>query len=193
MGFLLGTGRSFRICHIFIPTFWWWQPGFFLVLRAVEAWDEGTRRMHKDREERKAYRQERRRRLYFPGRYSRLYYQILWKDLKYRWKDMAFLFLSAFLSALFLFLGLGIYQNFSGSYGEDGGMLGLGLVEIMRDFLAAIVFVGLFLVSSPLSFYQKRKLASTGLIETMGIRSGTLFATRIGELLGCLVASVLGE
>ena len=70
-------------------------------------------------------------------------------------------------------------------------MLGLGLVEIMRDFLAAIVFVGLFLVSSTLSFYQKRKLASTGLIETMGIRSGTLFATRIGELLGCLVASVL--
>src|SRR5699024_2902186 len=105
---------------------------FFLVLRAVEAWDEGTRRMHKDREERKAYRQERRRRLYFPGRYSRLYYQILWKDLKYRFKDMMFLFLSVWLSGLFLFLGFGIYQMFSGNYGEDGGLLGLGLVEIMR-------------------------------------------------------------
>ena len=90
--------------------------------------------MHKDREERKAYRQERRRRLYFPGRYSRLYYQILWKDLKYRFKDMMFLFLSVWLSGLFLFLGFGIYQMFSGNYGEDGGLLGLGLVEIMRDF-----------------------------------------------------------
>ena len=164
----------------------------YLVIRALEVWDESARRVEAEREARRAYRKERKRRLRFPGHYSGLFYRILWKDLKYRWKDMAFLFLSAFLSALFLFLGLGIYQNFSGSYGEDGGMLGLGLVEIMRDFLAAIVFVGLFLVSSTLSFYQKRKLASTGLIETMGIRSGTLFATRIGELLGCLVASVLG-
>lgn len=165
---------------------------FYLVIRALEAWDESARKVKAERAARRAYRKERKRRLRFPGHYSKLFYWILWKDLKYRWKDMAFLLLSAFLSTLFLFLGLGIYQNFSGSYGEDGGMLGLGLVEIMRDFLVAVVFIGLFLVSSTLSFYQKRKLASTGLIETMGIRSGTLFATRIGELLACLVASVLG-
>ena len=91
---------------------------FFLVLRAVEAWDEGTRRMHKDREERKAYRQERRRRLYFPGRYSRLYYQILWKDLKYRFKDMMFLFLSVWLSGLFCSWALEYTRCFPGTMGR---------------------------------------------------------------------------
>ena len=164
---------------------------FFLVLRAVEAWDEGTRRMHKDREERKAYRQERRRRLYFPGRYSRLYYQILWKDLKYRFKDMMFLFLSVWLSGLFWFLGFGIYQMFSGNYGEDGGLLGLGLVEIMRDFLVAIAFLGLFLIIAALSFYQKRKLAGSGLIKTLGIRKKTFFWSSLAELLGCFAAAYL--
>ena len=101
----------------------------YLVIRALEAWAESARRVEAEREARRAYRKERKRRLRFPGHYSGLFYRILWKALKYRWKDMAFLFLSAFLSALFLFLGLGIYQNFSGSYGEDGCMLGLGPVS----------------------------------------------------------------
>lgn len=41
MGFLLGTGRSFRICHIFIPTFWWWQLGFFSWF--FERWRPGMK------------------------------------------------------------------------------------------------------------------------------------------------------
>ena len=162
----------------------------YTVVRLLEAWDEADRRHRKEQEAKRFYRQERKRRLRFPGHYCRLLYRVLWKDMRYRRKDISYLFLSAFLSALFLFLGLGIYQNFSGSYGEDGGMLGLGLVEIVRDFLVAILFIGLFLVSSAMSFYQKRRMAGMGLIETLGIRSGTLFATWVGEIIACLAAAV---
>lgn len=163
----------------------------YLVIRALEAWDESARRVEAEREARRAYRKERKRRLRFPGHYSGLFYRILWKDLKYRFRDMAFLFLSVWLSGLFLFLGFGIYQMFSGNYGEDGGLLGLGLVEIMRDFLVAIAFLGLFLIIAALSFYQKRKLAGSGLIKTLGIRKKTFFWSSLAELLGCFAAAYL--
>lgn len=158
-----------------------------LTIRILESWNEAAIFAQKEREAKK----ERKRRLRFPGHYSRLFYQLLWKDLKYRWKDMAFLFLSAFLTVLFLFLGIGIYQKFSISYGEDTAVLGLGLVEIIRDFLVATAFVGLFLVSSTLSFYQKRKLASAGVIKTLGIRSQALFLSGIGELFVCFLAACI--
>lgn len=162
-----------------------------VVLRLLEAWEESSIQVKLERERKRAYKIERKRRLHFPGRYSRLFYRVLWKDLKYRWRDMAFLFLALFLSALFLFLGLGIYQNVSGSYGEDGGMLGLGLVEIIRDFLIAVALIGLFMISVALSYYQKRKHTSTGLIQTLGIRSQALSAVGMGELMGCFMAAVL--
>ncbi len=98
---------------------------------------------------------------------------------------MMFLFLSVGPSGLFWFRAFGIYQMFSGNYGEDGGLLGLGLVEIMRDFLVAIAFLGLFLIIAALSFYQKRKLAGAGLIKTLGIRKKTFFWSSLAELLGC--------
>ena len=130
-------------------------------IQSFGSWKHGTRRTDAHRKEQEAkrfYRQERKRRLRFPGHYCRLLYRVLWKDMRYRRKDISYLFLSAFLSALFLFLGLGIYQNFSGSYGEDGGMLGLGLVEIVRDFLVAILFIGLF----PSSLLPCRFIRSEG-------------------------------
>lgn len=94
-------------------------------------------------------------------------------------------------STIALVLGFGIYQMFSGNYGEDGGLLGLGLVEIMRDFLVAIAFLGLFLIIVALSFYQKRKLAGSGLIKTLGIRKKTFFWSSLAELLGCFAAAYL--
>lgn len=92
-------------------------------------------------------------------------------------------------STIALVLGFGIYQMFSGNYGEDGGLL--GLVEIMRDFLVAIAFLGLFLIIAALSFYQKRKLAGAGLIKTLGIRKKTFFWSSLAELLGCFAAAYL--
>lgn len=164
----------------------------FLGMRAIEAWDEATRRARKEREQKKAYHKERRRRLRFPGHYSKLYYRFFWKDLMFRWKDIIYLFWSIFLSGILIFMGFGIYQVFSNNYGEDGGMLGLGLVEIVRDFLIAIVLVSLFLIALTLSFYQKRKLVSAGIIQTLGIRSQTLFGSWIMELAGCFLTAILG-
>lgn len=182
------TGTSFYYPYFMMPI----GAILFLVMRAVEAWDEAAKRVREEREEKKAYRKERRKRLHFPGHYSKLYYQILWKDLMFRWKDMIFLFVSVLLSGIFIFMGIGIYQVFSGNYGEDGGLLGLGLVEIMRDFLIAIVLVSLFLIALTLSFYQKRKLVSVGVVQTLGIRSQALFGAWMMELAGCFVAALLG-
>lgn len=84
----------------------------YLVIRALEVWDESARRVEAEREARRAYRKERKRRLRFPGHYSGLFYRILWKDLKYRWKDMAFLFLSAFCLPCFSSWGLGSIKTF---------------------------------------------------------------------------------
>lgn len=182
------TGSSF-----YYPYFSMFVTGLlFLVMRLVDAWDKGARKAKAERKERKAYRKERRRRLHFPGNYSKLYYRFFWKDLLFRWKDMSFLFLSVFLSGVFIFIGFGIYQVFSNNYGEDGGMLGLGLVEIMRDFLIAIVLVSLFLIALTLSFYHKRKLISVGIIQTLGIRSQTLVGSWVMELTGCFAAAIMG-
>lgn len=79
---------------------------------------------------------------------------------------------------------------FSGNYGEDGGLLGLGLVEIMRDFLVAIAFLGLFLIIAALSFYQKRKLAGSGLIKDPGDQEENLFLVFAGRTAGMLCCSV---
>lgn len=182
---LTGSTYVYPLLMIFVSLI------LIVVLYAVQDWKEAALRAQEEREQRKAYRRERRKRLYFPGRYSKLYYRIWWKDLRFRWKDMTFLFLSVFLSALFLFVGLGVYRLFSGNYGEDGGMLGLGLTEIMGDFLIVIVFIALFLIAFTLSFYQRRKKASIGMIQTLGIRSRALYTSWFGELLGCFVTAVL--
>ena len=80
---------------------------------------------------------------------------------------------------------------FSGNYGEDGGLLGLGLVEYHAGiFRGCDSYLSLFLIIAALSFYQKRKIASSGLVKTLGIRKRAFFWSSLGELLGLLCCSV---
>ena len=46
-------------------------------------------------------------------------------------------------------------EAFSGSYGYDNELLGLGLTEIMKDCLIVIVLISLFLITVVMVFYRK--------------------------------------
>ncbi len=72
----------------------------------------------------------------------------------------------------------------------DGETLGLGLVEIMRDFLVAIAFLGLFLIIAALSFYQKRKPAART-DASPGDQEENLFLVFAGRTAGMLCTAYL--
>ena len=112
-----------------------WTGIRLLMHKSMEEWEESGEQILKTQENDKHYKQERKRRLYFPGKYSTLYYHVLWENFKYHWRDFSFLFVSVLLSAAFLFIGFGMREAFSGSYGYDNELLGLGLTEIMKDCL----------------------------------------------------------
>lgn len=159
----------------------------------LETWDETVRIARLEKEQKKLYRKERKERLYFPGRYSKLFYLILWKNLKSRQKYVLFLCLSVFLSTLFLFSGIGIRNVFGSIYNEAAsGALGLGLLEIMGDFLLAAVVVSVFLITTILSAYRKKRMESTGVFHILGVRSRDFFVFWILELAGCFIVSVTG-
>lgn len=167
---------------------------FWMLLGIMlETWDETARIARLEKEQKKLYRKERKERLYFPGRYSKLFYLILWKNLKSRQKYVLFLCLSVFLSTLFLFSGIGIRNVFGSIYNEAAsGALGLGLLEIMGDFLLAAVVVSVFLITTILSAYRKKRMGSTGVFHILGVRSRDFFVFWILELAGCFIVSVTG-
>ena len=156
---------------------------WYLAGKAAEQWDEASRRAKEEQERKKWYRKERKKRLRFPGRYSYLYYEILWKSFRHRWRDFSFVFLAVFLVALFLFTGISMQSVFADSYGEDQGLLGLGLVEIMRDFLIVLLLISFFLLLGVLTFYRRKRAADNGIFHTLGIRSSAGTAAWIGELM----------
>lgn len=159
--------------------------------KAAEEWDETAGRVKEEKRKKKEYKKERKRRLYFPGRYSKLYYRILWKTVKYRRGDILFVFLSMILSELLLFTGISMRSIFSVSYGEDHGMLGMGLTYILKDFLVVIVLIELVLNILVLIFYRKKRMGDTGLFRILGIRSDAYFHAWIGEMAVCFVIAVL--
>lgn len=164
---------------------------WILAGKMLETWDETARIVKQEREQKELYRKERKKRLYFPGRYSKLYYAILWKDLKSRYKDAFFLCFSVFLSTLFLYTGIGIRNIFSASYSESAsGVLGLGLLEIMSDFLLVSVVVSVFLVTIILSVYRRKRVGNTGIFHILGVRSHDFFVVWIAEMSGCFAVSV---
>ena len=142
-------------------------------------------------EKERAFKRERKKRLYFPGKYSNLYYRMLWKNLKFRKRDWMLLDLAGVVATSALFVGLGIYQIFSGSYGENHGLLGPGLAETMKDFLVIMTLIMLFMLTSVLIFYRRKRMTDTGLYRLLGIRSRSLRNAWIGELLICFVTSVV--
>lgn len=161
-----------------------------LVNVATDEWDEVAANAEKAREKELYLKQERKRRLNFPGKYSVLYYRILWKNLKYRWKAAFFLFFSVFLSEAFIYMGIGLRNIFADSYGEDNGLLGLGLLQVMTEFLLVIFFVSLFLLSIVLLFYRKKRVAYEGIFQVLGIRSRTKAIAWIREALFLFLAAV---
>ena len=142
-------------------------------------------------EKERVFKRERKKRLYFPGKYSNLYYRMLWKNLKFRKRDWMLLDLAGVVATSALFVGLGIYQIFSGSYGENHGLLGPGLAETMKDFLVIMTLIMLFMLTSVLIFYRRKRMTDTGLYRLLGIRSKSLRNAWIGELLICFVTSVV--
>ena len=133
---------------------------------------------------------ERKKRLSFPGKYSRLYDQILWKNLKFRKKDWLLLSLAEIVLTVVLFIGFGIYQMFSGIYGESYGLLGPGLAETMKEFLVIMALILLFTLTSVLTFYRRKRMSEEGLYRLLGIRSRSLRKVWIGEILLGFVISV---
>lgn len=142
-------------------------------------------------EKERAFKRERKKRLYFPGKYSKLYYRMLWKNLKFRKRDWLLLDLAGIVATAALFVGFGIYQIFSGSYGESHGLLGPGLAETMKDFLVIMTIIMLFMLTSVLIFYRRKRMTDTGLYRLLGIRSRSLRNAWIGEVLICFVTSVV--
>ncbi len=180
-------GQILSFCSLFIVL----AGGWILAGKMFETWDETARIVKQEREQKELYRKERKKRLYFPGRYSRLYYTILWKELKSRYKDAFFLCFSVFLSTLFLYTGIGIRDIFSASYSEAAsGVLGLGLLEIMSDFLLVSVVVSVFLVTIVLSVYRRKRVGNTGVFHILGVRSHDFFVVWIVEMVSCFVVSV---
>ena len=168
-----------------------WTGIRLLMHKSMEEWEESGEQILKTQENDKHYKQERKRRLYFPGKYSKLYYHVLWENFKYHWRDFSFLFVSVLLSAAFLFIGFGMREAFSGSYGYDNELLGLGLTEIMKDCLIVIVLISLFLITVVMVFYRKKRMTDDGIFRTLGMRSNAVFWSWIGELLaGFAVALV---
>lgn len=164
--------------------------GIWLVAeKMAEAWDEAARNKREEDERKRLYKKERKRRLHFPGRYSRLYDKVLWKDLRFRWRDVCFLFLAGFFSAMFLFVGIGMLEIFLSGEGEEQELIGAGLVEVMREFLIVMILISLFLVTLVLSFYRQKRAESAGLFLTLGIRSDALSAAWIRELVFCFSSS----
>lgn len=168
-----------------------WTGIRLMLHKSMEEWEESGEQILEIQENDKRYKQERKRRLYFPGKYSELYYHVLWENFKYHWRDFSFLFVSVLLSAAFLFIGFGMREAFSGSYGYDNELLGLGLTEIMKDCLIVIVLISLFLITVVMVFYRKKRMADDGIFRTLGMRSNAVFWSWIGELLaGFAVALV---
>lgn len=139
----------------------------------------------------KEFKKERKRRLYFPGKYSRLYYKVLWKNLKYRKRDWMLLDVTGIIATITIFVGFGIYQIFSESYGENHGLLGPGLAETTKDFLIITTLIMLFMLTSVLIFYRRKRMADRGLYRLLGIRSKSLRKAWIGELIVCFVTAVV--
>lgn len=160
----------YAYCLFFVVLEFVW----ILFVKMLEEWDAAEVRAKEARIKKIADKKERRKRLTFPGKYSKLYYRVLWRDILYRKKDFLFLLLAEFLCTIFLFAGGGIYSMLSAGYGEDYGLLGLGLVEIVRDFTVVISLLSVFLFSVVFSFYRRNRMRSSGLYETLGIRSRTL-------------------
>lgn len=164
---------------------------WFIGGKAVEQWDEASRQAHESYERRKAYKKERKRRLAFPGKYSYLYYRVMWKAFRHRWKDFSFLFFSIFFSTFFLFIGISMQSVFADSYGEDQALLGLGLVEIMRDFLMVLLLISLLLILGVLVFYRRRRLADESILRILGIRNHSCMAIWLVEVIGGYIAAIV--
>lgn len=165
---------------------------FSLMNQMEEEWDEATRHAQAAKERDQWYKNERKRRLYFPGKYSKLYYQVLWKTFRQRWNDFSFLFLSVFLSSVFVFIGIGMRSVFAESYGGEQELLGNNLSGILSDFLLVILMVSFVLISVVMVFYRKRRMKDEGIFRTLGIRSNADFVSWLGELVvGFLVTVIL--
>lgn len=162
---------------------------WFIAIRVVGEWDEASKKANEERRMKKAYRKERKRRLKFPGRYCRLHYWVLWKNLRYNQKDYAFLLLAGIVSALFLFLGVGLWDMLRNSAGGQNDYMMLSLSRTMLEFIVVSVMITFLLLMLVLAFYRKKRLAGNGLFETLGVRSNVLFAAWMTEMASAFILS----
>lgn len=165
--------------------------GAWIMFGKMEAeWEEACKRAEAEREAWREYQRQRKIRLKFPGRYSQLYYKVLWKSFLNRWNSFSYLFAAVSLAVMFLFIGLSMDSIFTAARGSGQGILGLGIEEIMSNFLIVAIVISLFLVTTILVFYRKRRVMDTGIMQTLGIRSKASGCYWMFELLAGLISAI---
>lgn len=176
--------------------------GYFGIVIAIQGlwmmfgkmateWEEASKRAEQEREEWKEYQRQRKIRLKFPGRYSKLYYKVLWKSFCNRLHTYSYLFVSTSLAVMFLFIGLSMSSIFTVGDGSEQGIFGLGIEQIMSDFLIVTIAVSLFLITTIFVFYRKHRMTDVGVLQTLGIRSKASQSYWLTELFAGIIGAIV--
>lgn len=162
-----------------------------LIVKCMEEWDKASREYKEMRIRDAEFRKERKLRLHFPGKYSKIFYQCMWKNFwNSRRQYVLFVLAGAMVSGL-LFISIGVREMFMEGYGEDYGLIGLGISSILQHFIVIVVVLSVILVTLILVTYLKNRISDYGLLQLLGIRQKSLERIYTIELIACYIFAVL--
>lgn len=162
----------------------------FLLGRALDAWEEATKKDKIRKKEEKQRIEEERRRLYFPGNYGKLFYKVVWKNFKYNWKDYLLFVICGTVTAALLFAEFGLQEMLSSAHSEEKFLVSQGVGQIVLDSILPIGLIGILLVVFVLIHYLKTRVRSYGMFITLGTRSKTLATMIAIEFVGNFIISI---
>lgn len=162
-----------------------------LIVKAIEEWDQASKQYKEMRVRDAESRKERKRRLYFPGKYSKMFYHCMWKNFWHGRKQYALFVAAGTMVSSLLFVSIGVRKMFLEGYGEDYGLIGLGISSILQNFIIIVVGLSVLLITLIFVTYLKNRITDYGLLQLLGIRQGTLNLVYAVELIACYVFAVV--
>lgn len=162
-----------------------------LIVKCMEEWDQASKAYKEMRVRDAEFRKERKRRLHFPGKYSKLFYQSMWKNFWHGRKQYALFVAAGTMVSGLSFVSIGVRKMFLEGYGEDYGLIGLGISSILQNFIIIVIGLSVLLITLIFVTYLKNRITDYGLLQLLGIRQKTLNRIYAAELIACYVFAVL--
>ena len=165
---------------------------FVLLLeRFICAWYEEEERIRDTRQKELEHQREMKERLRFEGRYSGRFLAIIWKNFRHNIRAYMILVSVSTLATSLIYTGLGLKEALAENITNENIILGQGTGTIIMSFIMVTGTISAALIISILLFYLKTRVGSYGVFTTLGMRKTTLYCFIAGEIVSCLLVSIL--